>query len=76
MIFWLLCLVYIRQGLLKSTDTLVLAATCAAIATIAKDNNNLAVLSDHRVIPMLADLGNIFSFIMMNFYLNFSSIVT
>ncbi|XP_055299330.1 armadillo repeat-containing protein gudu [Sitodiplosis mosellana] len=43
-------------GLLKSTDTLVLAATCAAIATIANDKNNLAVLSDHKVIPMLADL--------------------
>lgn len=44
-------------GLLKSTDNLVLSATCAAIATIAKDKNNLAVLSDHKVIPMLADLG-------------------
>lgn len=44
-------------GLLKSTDELVLSATCAAIATIAKDKNNLAVLSDHKVIPMLADLG-------------------
>lgn len=44
-------------GLLKSTDTLVLSATCAAIATIANDKNNLAVLSDHKVIPMLADLG-------------------
>lgn len=46
-------------GLLKSTDTLVLSATCAAIATIAKDKYNLAVLSDHKVIPMLADLGKI-----------------
>lgn len=44
-------------GLLKSTDTLVLSATCAAIATIANDKNNLAVLTDHKVIPMLADLG-------------------
>lgn len=44
-------------GLLKSSDTLVLSATCAAIATIAKDKYNLAVLSDHKVIPMLADLG-------------------
>lgn len=44
-------------GLLKSTDNLVLSATCAAIATIAKDKKNLAVLSDHKVIPMLADLG-------------------
>lgn len=55
-------------GLLKSTDELVLSATCAAIATIAKDKNNLAVLSDHKVIPMLADLGSFF-FIFM-FLLN------
>lgn len=43
-------------GLLKSKDNLVLSATCAAIATIAKDKDNLAVLSDHKVIYMLADL--------------------
>lgn len=43
-------------GLLKSTDNLVLSATCAAIASIAKDKYNLAVLSDHKVISMLADL--------------------
>lgn len=43
-------------GLLKSTDNLVLSAICAAIATIAKDKYNLAVLSDHKVIAMLADL--------------------
>lgn len=50
-------------GLLKSTDSLVLSATCAAIATIAKDKYNLAVLTDHKVIPMLADLGaNSFGF--------------
>lgn len=47
-------------GLLKSNDTLVLSATCAAIAAIAKDKNNLAVLSDHKVIPMLAGLGVIY----------------
>lgn len=44
-------------GLLKSTDNLVLSATCAAVAVIAKDKNNLSVLSDHKVIQMLADLG-------------------
>lgn len=43
-------------GLLKSKDNLVLSATCAAIATIAQDKDNLAVLSDHKVIYMLADL--------------------
>lgn len=44
-------------GLLKSKETLVLSAVCSAIATIAKDKDNLAVLSDHKVIYMLADLG-------------------
>lgn len=43
--------------LLHSKDTLVLAAVCAAIAEIAKDIVNLAILSDHKVINMLADLG-------------------
>lgn len=46
-------------GLLKSHDTLVLSAVCAAIATIAKDKYNLAVLSDHKVISMLAGLGEL-----------------
>lgn len=46
-------------SLLKTTDTFVLAAICAAIATIAKDKYNLAVLTDHKVIPMLAELGNL-----------------
>lgn len=44
-------------GLLKSHDTLVLSAVCSAIATIAKDKKNLAILSDHKVIYMLAALG-------------------
>lgn len=43
-------------GLLKSKDNVVLSATCAAIATIAKDRDNLAVLTDHRVVYLLADL--------------------
>lgn len=42
--------------LLKSPHEEVLSAVCAAIATIAKDKENLAVLSDHKVIYMLADL--------------------
>ncbi|XP_067625312.1 armadillo repeat-containing protein gudu [Eurosta solidaginis] len=44
--------------LLKSTDTEVLSAVCAAIATIAKDQTNLAILSDLKVIYKLADLVN------------------
>lgn len=43
-------------GLLKSRDNLVLAAVCAAISIIAKDKENLAVLTDHKVIQMLASL--------------------
>lgn len=42
--------------LLRSRDTFVLSAICAALATIAKDKENLAVLSDHKVIYMLANL--------------------
>lgn len=44
-------------GLLKSTDNLVLSGVCAAIATIAKCKENLAILSDHKVIKLLAGLG-------------------
>lgn len=46
-------------GLLKSKDILVLSAVCAAIATIAKDNTNLAILTDLKVIYKLADLGKL-----------------
>lgn len=40
----------------KSRDNLVLSAVCASISIIAKDKENLAVLTDHKVIPMLASL--------------------
>lgn len=46
-------------GLLKSKDMLVLSAVCAAIATIAMDQTNLAILTDLKVIYKLADLGNV-----------------
>lgn len=45
-------------GLLKSEDKEVLASVCAAIANIAKDEENLAVITDHGVVPMLAKLTN------------------
>lgn len=54
--------------LLHSKDTLVLAAVCAAIAEIAKDKVNLAILSDHKVINMLADLGNVDNIILLNIF--------
>ena len=34
----------------------VLASVCAAISNIAKDEENLAVITDHGVVPMLAKL--------------------
>uniref|UniRef100_A0A673W2N7 Outer dynein arm docking complex subunit 2 n=1 Tax=Salmo trutta TaxID=8032 RepID=A0A673W2N7_SALTR len=45
-------------NLLKSTNKEVLASVCAAIAKIAKDEENLAVITDHGVVPMLAKLTN------------------
>lgn len=43
-------------GLLRSQDLDVLASVCAAIAIIAKDQENLAVITDHGVVPLLGDL--------------------
>ncbi|XP_021342535.1 armadillo repeat-containing protein 4-like isoform X1 [Mizuhopecten yessoensis] len=48
-------------SLLKSHDKEVLASVCAAIANIAKDEENLAVITDHGVVPMLAKLTNTYS---------------
>ncbi|XP_005156286.2 outer dynein arm-docking complex subunit 2 isoform X1 [Danio rerio] len=45
-------------NLLKSQNKDVLASVCAAIAKIAKDVENLAVITDHGVVPMLASLTN------------------
>ncbi|CAH1249076.1 ARMC4 [Branchiostoma lanceolatum] len=45
-------------SLLKSEHKEVLASVCAAIANIAKDEENLAVITDHGVVPMLAKLTN------------------
>nr|CAD7585746.1 unnamed protein product [Timema genevievae] len=43
-------------SLLRSEDIKVLACVCAAIAKIALDRENLAVITDHGVVPMLAQL--------------------
>ncbi|XP_052831324.1 outer dynein arm-docking complex subunit 2 [Octopus bimaculoides] len=43
-------------NLLKSDNIEVLASVCAAIANIAKDEENLAVITDHNVVQMLANL--------------------
>jgi armadillo repeat-containing protein 4 len=45
-------------SLLKSDHPEVLASVCAAIANIAKDEENLAVITDHGVVPMLGKLTN------------------
>ncbi|BFZ21682.1 hypothetical protein BsWGS_24721 [Bradybaena similaris] len=45
-------------SLLKSDCIDVQAAVCAAIANIARDEENLAVITDHGVVPMLAKLSN------------------
>lgn len=57
-------------SLLKSNDTEVLASVCAAIANIAKDEENLAVITDHGVVPMLAKLATTVSFISNRFFLD------
>lgn len=44
--------------LLKSPNNEVLASICAAIAKIAKDQQNLAILTDRGVVPLLAKLTN------------------
>ena len=43
-------------ALLKSKDVEVLASVCAAIAEIAKDEENLAVITDHGVVKLLSSL--------------------
>ena len=45
-------------SLLKSKDVQVLASICAAIAEIAKDEENLAVITDHGVVKLLSNLVN------------------
>lgn len=45
-------------SLLKSENNEVLASVCAAIANIARDEENLAVITDHGVVPLLAKLSN------------------
>ncbi|XP_062984526.1 outer dynein arm-docking complex subunit 2 [Elgaria multicarinata webbii] len=45
-------------NLLKSDNKDVLASVCAAITNIAKDEENLAVITDHGVVPLLSKLAN------------------
>eukprot|EP00041_Stephanoeca_diplocostata_P026873 m.731978 g.731978 ORF g.731978 m.731978 type:complete len:1014 (+) comp23065_c0_seq1:192-3233(+) len=43
-------------GLLRSEHVEVLASICSALASIAKDSENLAVVTDHGVVALLARL--------------------
>ncbi|KAF6773829.1 hypothetical protein AHF37_05918 [Paragonimus kellicotti] len=43
-------------SLLRSNDIGVLAAVCAAVSKIAVDEENLAVITDHGVVPLLSRL--------------------
>lgn len=43
-------------NLLKSTNKEVHASICATIVKISKDMENLALLTDHGVVPLLAKL--------------------
>ncbi|XP_050504963.1 armadillo repeat-containing protein gudu [Diabrotica virgifera virgifera] len=45
-------------NLLKSNDNPVLACVCAAVSEVAKDIENLAVMTDHGVVPLLVNLVN------------------
>lgn len=45
-------------NLLKSTNKEVHASICATIVNISKDMENLALLTDHGVVPLLAKLTN------------------
>ncbi|CAH8496743.1 unnamed protein product [Heterobilharzia americana] len=58
---WALCRVFrmprmLVNYLLKSKDPEVLAAVCAAVSKIAEDEENLAVITDHGVVPLLSRL--------------------
>ncbi|KAI4496970.1 hypothetical protein M0802_007918 [Mischocyttarus mexicanus] len=44
-------------SLLNSTNSKVLSAVCATIAEIALDPENLGILTDHGVVPKLANLA-------------------
>jgi hypothetical protein len=52
-------LLHIKDGEeLDEHDIEVLASVCAAIANIANDEENLAVITDHNVVSMLSKLTN------------------
>lgn len=52
----LVCALELVANLLKSTNNIVLASTCALISHIARDEYNLAILTEYNVIEQLARL--------------------
>lgn len=52
----LVCALELVASLLKSTNNIELAAACALISHIAKDESNLVILTEYDVIPRLAKL--------------------
>eukprot|EP00730_Choanoeca_flexa_P006648 TRINITY_DN12194_c0_g3_i3.p1 TRINITY_DN12194_c0_g3~~TRINITY_DN12194_c0_g3_i3.p1 ORF type:complete len:1042 (+),score=233.77 TRINITY_DN12194_c0_g3_i3:40-3165(+) len=45
-------------NMLRGENVQVLAAVCATVAEIARDEENLAVITDHGVVPLLCNLVN------------------
>nr|XP_031300415.1 armadillo repeat-containing protein 4 isoform X3 [Camelus dromedarius] len=45
-------------SLLKSDNREVLASVCAAITNIAKDQENLAIITDYGIVPLLSKIAN------------------
>lgn len=54
-------------NLLNSTNEEVHTSICAAIVRISKDIENLALLTDHGVVPLLAKLTNTVSMFYWSF---------
>lgn len=50
------CGIEVLTNLLKSKNNLELSASCAIIGHVAKDEQNVAILTDYNVIPLLAEL--------------------
>ena len=61
-------------SLLKSKDVEVLASICAAIAEIAKDEENLAVITDHGVVKLLSNLATRVR-LLIRYFIDFNSII-
>ena len=57
-------------SLLRAPDLNVVTAAAAAVARMATEDETLAVLSDHHVVALLANLVRSVSLIQVNFKIN------